>query len=375
MESKSLGSVLVIGGCGFVGYHIVRQLIDQDLCTDIAVLSRNPNRNRLNGVSYHAGDIANPERIQAILDELNPRVVFNSAAPGAIQEMGRTGLHKTTTIDGTKNTLACSAEHPSVQAYIYTSSTSILEGIEHLNANETHPLLSANSRASDYAKAKALADILVLEANQRPNSDNTKTLKTVCIRPTGIYGERGAQTLEHMYETVRKGRTGVQMGDNKNLIDWVSAENVARAHTLAAKALVVSVNDTNAPRIDGEAFIITDGAPLPFWDFVRKVFRAAGDTSSFDKVRVIPAGLALWLVTIFEWIYWLATLGMREPRTFTRQKIQHSCLTHTYCIDKARERLGYVPVGDQDEEIKKAARWALEEQAREKEAAGKTKES
>ena len=52
-SSESFGPVLVIGGCGFVGFHIVQHLLEDPNSRPISVLSRNPNLNRCEGVSYH----------------------------------------------------------------------------------------------------------------------------------------------------------------------------------------------------------------------------------------------------------------------------------------------------------------------------------
>jgi sterol-4alpha-carboxylate 3-dehydrogenase (decarboxylating) len=60
----TLGSVLVVGGCGFVGFHIVRYFSLEPSCTGVAVMSRNPNSNHLAGVSYHAGDISDPSNVR-----------------------------------------------------------------------------------------------------------------------------------------------------------------------------------------------------------------------------------------------------------------------------------------------------------------------
>lgn len=54
-----LGSVLVVGGCGFVGFHIVRHFLLESSCTSVAVISRNPQSNRLPKVDYYAHDLSN----------------------------------------------------------------------------------------------------------------------------------------------------------------------------------------------------------------------------------------------------------------------------------------------------------------------------
>jgi sterol-4alpha-carboxylate 3-dehydrogenase (decarboxylating) len=59
IEAESLGTVLVIGGCGFLGTNIVKLLLSDPACSSVHVLSRNPTSNLQPGVTYHAGDITN----------------------------------------------------------------------------------------------------------------------------------------------------------------------------------------------------------------------------------------------------------------------------------------------------------------------------
>ncbi|MCJ1391881.1 erg26, C-3 sterol dehydrogenase [Xylographa bjoerkii] len=214
VEPDSFGSVLVVGGCGFVGFHIVRHLLQDSSCTAIAVLSRNPNRNLLPGVSYHTGDIEDVESIQ----------------------------------------------HPSVLASVYTSTSSVVAGSEHVFVDESHPVRDSTIKANDYSKTKGLVDALVLRANKPESIDGTY-LRTLCIRPAGIYGGRGIQTMRNILISKQKGKSRVQLGDNSNLMDWVSVDNVASARPLAAKALLAGINNPSSPKVDGEAFVITDGAP------------------------------------------------------------------------------------------------------------------
>lgn len=69
--------------------------------------------------------------------------------------------------------------------------------------------------------------------------------------------------------------------------------------------------DSQAPRVNGEAFFITDGRPLPFWTFARKVRSAPGDNTRAEKTKVIPRWLILSLAITIEWLFWIFTAGQR----------------------------------------------------------------
>lgn len=361
LQVPKLGSVLVVGGCGFLGFHIVRQLLEDPECSNVAVLSRNPNRNCLPTVSYHAGDLANPQTVQTLLNQLKPRVIIHTASPLANDGTRDASYYKQTNIVGTQNLLACAKNTPSVVAFLYTSSCSVLVGTNHYFSDEIKPLLDAASKDNPYVVSKAIADALVLAANREPNDKHKLGFHTTCIRVAGLYGERDPQIIPGFLNVLRDGQAIFQLGDNSNLCDWLHVENAALAHICAAKALLAESVGLHPDKVGGEAFLITDDAPLPFWDFARKVWAAAGSEPPRSKTWVIPIRVAILFVIILEWIYWIATFGTRGPRDFSRHAVVWSCSTKTFSIGKAKKRLGYVPRYELDDGVKKGVQWALEE--------------
>ncbi|MCJ1244533.1 erg26, C-3 sterol dehydrogenase [Trapelia coarctata] len=301
--SVSLGSVLVVGGCGFLRFHIVRFLLEDPDCASVAVLSCNPTRNRLDGVSYHSGDITSKETLRALVAEIKPQAIIHAASPTAFGPSVSPKNHHRVNVSGTRNLLECAAEAPSVVAFVYTSTSSVCIDIEQHFATETCPVLTASSKTDSYAKTKAIAEALVLEAND-PLGKHGSSLRTLSLRPCGIYGERDMQLISSALGTLQKpGGAPVQIGDNSNLVDWCYVGNATSAHILAAKALLAGTEDPTAPKVDGEVFFITDDAPVLFWDFIHKIWTAAGDTTPQERIWVLQASTALWLAMMVDWIY------------------------------------------------------------------------
>ena len=270
--------VLVVGGCGFVGYHVVMQ---DSTWSSIHVMSRDPSRNQVEGAHYHSESLTSFERLQSLLAEIQPSLIIHTASPTATGD-ARGDIFHEINVKGTQNLLKAAIASKHVKMLIYTSSVEVMEGSSHIFITEDAHLCALTSRAEYYAKSKAVADQAVLDANGRGG------LRTLCLRITVAYGERDNQCIPGTFEALQKGRNRYQIGDNQSLFDWVSVANVAQAHLLAAQALLRQPED-DGQKVDGEAFFITDGNPIPFWTFERLVWYAAGDRTTLEEVTVVPA--------------------------------------------------------------------------------------
>jgi sterol-4alpha-carboxylate 3-dehydrogenase (decarboxylating) len=175
-------------------------------------------------------------------------------------------------------------------------------------------------------------------------------------------GEGDTMVLYHLINIYRQGRSNVQVGDNDNLFDFTYVENVAHAHLLAARALLLTAASKTIPldheRVDGEAFIITNDSPVYFWDFARAVWAAAGSPHGTERVRVLPRGVGMALGAMSELFFWV----IGKPPTFNRQRIIYSCMTRYYDISKAKKRLGYKPLVSLDEGVRRSVKWTLEQE-------------
>lgn len=358
MATRPLGSVLVIGGCGFLGYEVVRQLTKEPDCI-VSVLSRNPREPRVDGVFYYACDVADIGSLRVLLQKIQPQIVINSASPASFQDkVDKAFLHKVNVV-GTRNLLQIASETRSVRAFVYTSSSSIHVRSTRAFLREDAPKVDRLTTTDEYAITKAIADTMVLEAN-------CPELRTLCLRPAGIYGERDTQAIPGSLEILQKKRTHLQLGDNKNLFDTIYVGNAASAHILAARALLGTGEATE--KLGGEAFFITDDAPIPFWDFQRKIWAAASDDiTPLAQVRVIPPWVVMMMAALVEYLFWFFTLAqIRPPKNFRREILKYAFTDFTHCIDKAKERLGYKPLVSMDEGVRRAVEWTLRHQTKEK---------
>ncbi|KAL8738475.1 MAG: hypothetical protein Q9181_000731 [Wetmoreana brouardii] len=329
---KSLGSVLVIGGCGFLGHHIVRQLLESYSAT-VSVLDLRTTSNRFPNVSYLNGDITSLDSIRPIFQSIRPNVIIHTASPAFTSDNKtlHTGkarsLFDRVNIQGTQNLLEISSETGTVKAFIYTSSSSVIhDTISPLtNANETYPVLRSPLQPEYYAETKGRAESLVLAHNRHVSSPQ---MLTAAIRPAGLFGEGDMQLIPGMLRALKKRQTRVQLGENDNLFDFTYVGNAAHAHILAAVALLITAQKfghgssgnnmipLDHERADGQAFLVTNTQPIYFWDFARAVWAAAGDPVSLSapaSIWTINETMGLMIAGLLEWAFWIATAGRKQP--------------------------------------------------------------
>ncbi|KAL7629356.1 erg26, C-3 sterol dehydrogenase [Parahypoxylon ruwenzoriense] len=357
-----LGKVLVIGGCGFLGHHVVDLLLRDWKCT-VSVVDLKCQRNRRpdsDGVTYVEADITDADGLVKVFGKLKPDVVIHTASPPA-QGAGDVAndLFRRVNVDGTRAVIAACQQND-VKALVYTSSASVMSDNKSdlINANENYPVIRGKMQTEYYSETKAHAEKLVLEANRAAGTD----LLTTAIRPSGIFGEGDMQLVYHAINIYREGKDKVQVGLNENMFDFTYVQNVAHAHLLAARALLVTHAATTEPldyeKVDGEAFIITNDSPVYFWDLMRAIWRESGSQKGTSHVWVMSRDVGILLGFFSEVVFGI----LRKTPTFNRQRIVYSCMTRYYDITKAKRRLGYQPLVSLSEGVKRTVKWTLDQE-------------
>ncbi|CAG7559696.1 unnamed protein product [Fusarium equiseti] len=356
MSSKTcIEEALVVGGCGFLGYHLVQYLLeDNDPGILVAVLDRNVNKNTHEGAKYVQGDITNADLIRQIINEIKPGVIFHCASPIAALPAWRESEFYETNVKGTELLLNLAAESDHVRAFVFTSSIDVYANPPHTNADETFALWPESDRSNEYNRTKAIGDRIVRQTN-------SSKLKTVVLRPGHAYGERQVQgMIEAVNMAAGSGRL-IQIGEGKNQVEVISAKNFAIAHSLAAKALLHPRRA--AGKVDGEAFNISDGKPVPFWHHVRIIWQAVRERDVSEEIIMSPGWIMIVGSCLAEWLVWVFSLGKAKPPVELRRMSVEYCLyDHTHSIQKARERLMFDPTSDHDTAVTEAVRLMLENQ-------------
>lgn len=362
---SSIGPVLVTGGNGFIAYHIIAKILEEEPDCIIHSIDVNVDRNRHPGanVHYHYGDLASFEDVQRIMQIARPVTIFHTASPefSDAPESAYRGI----IVDGAHHLIDAAIKANTVRAIVNTSTSGVIND-NHTNlidATEEMPILRPPQQQRLYCIAKADAEDAIQAANRNGGQGDQQIL-TCAIRPSLAFGERDVGTLGKMFAVARQGKSRFQMGDGQNPYDFIYVGNLADAHLLAAHGLLNAwgkppPTDASTPRVDGECFHITNEDPWLFWDFQRAVSALAGNPIRPEDIVAIPKWVGLTLGFMNEWVAWLTSGGTRKAN-MTREGIRFSTLIRTLNGNKAKRVLGYHPRVSMQEGLEQSVRWFME---------------
>jgi nucleoside-diphosphate-sugar epimerase len=322
---------LVTGGGGFLGGAILRGLLRKG--HQVRSFSRGvyPVLEEL-GVEALQGDVAEAARVQEACR--NCEVVFHVAAKAGI--WGKYGGYYQSNVKGTENVIeACRRE--GISRLVYTSSPSVIfDGEDMEGVDERVPYPKRYKAA--YPQTKAAAERLVLKANDA-------TLSTVALRPHLVWGPGDTHLIPGI---VARGRTGRlrRIGKTSKLVDFTYVDDAAAAHLLAADRL------SPGSSISGRAFFISQGRPMPLWDFIGRVMEAA-DLPVIT--RTVPPWVAYAAACLSEGLYRLLPLEGEPP--ITRFLTEELATAHWFDISAARRELGYDPQVSMEEGFRRLREW------------------
>lgn len=322
---------LVIGGGGFIGSAIVRQMVEKG--HEVAVYGRNhyPHLEKFD-IRQFQGDILDSDLLIRSIQGFD--TVFHTAAKAGI--WGPKYEFEQTNVTGTRNVLgACFAG--SIKNLVYTSTPSVVFDRSDLSGvDETVPY--ARQYLCYYASSKAVAEQMVLAAD-------SEFLKTCAIRPHLVWGPGDPHLIPRLVERGR-GRKLKIVGNGVNLVDISYIDNVADAHVLAAENL----NSTATAA--GNAYFISQGEPVNLWNWINDLFGRLGIDPVKEKVGFRSAYIA---GTFLEGLHMWFSID-KEPR-MTRFLAEQLAKSHWFSIDKARHDLGYTPRVSTTEGLEHVVEW------------------
>ena len=329
LPSRAPEKVLITGGGGFLGRAIARRLTARG--DRVRSLSRSYyDALEQMGVDQVRGDISDAAAVEKACRDMD--LVFHAAAKPP--PWGKYAEYYRTNVTGTRNVInACLSQH--VSRLVYTSTPSvILYGSDLAGADESFPYPSRYN--ADYPETKALAEKSVVAAAG-------DKLKTIILRPHEIWGPEDPHFVPRLLKRAKKLK---RIGNGRNLVDTLYIDNAADAHILAADKL------RENPRLSGRIYFISQGEPIPVWDMINAILKAAG----LHPVKgAVPFRTAWLMGAILEFIY--RTLALPGEPPMTRFLAEALATSHWFDISAAKKDLGYHPAVSTAEGLERLTQW------------------
>jgi UDP-glucose 4-epimerase len=248
-------NVLVTGGAGFIGSHLVDALVERgDSVRVLDDLFSGQRANVNSGSEFVTGSVADPDVMSSAVEGVE--VVFHQAAHRAVLRSVQDPLATdTANVRGTLTVLKAAVD-AGVRRIVYASSSSVYGGAETLPTPESSPM---NPR-SPYAVSKVAAEHYCRVFSELYG------LETVALRYFNVFGPR--QPPDSAYSAViplfidalrRDGRPEVH-GDGKQSRDFTYISDVVNANLAAAMA--------PAKRCSGRAYNVAAGNPDSLLDLL-----------------------------------------------------------------------------------------------------------
>lgn len=308
--------VLVTGGGGFLGRHIVGLLLRRGC--QVRSLGRSPQPALAAlGVEHIAGHLHDPAAARAAV--LGCDAVIHTAAKAGI--WGPAADYELANLEGTRVLLAAS-QAAGVSRFVHTSTPSVVFcGEPFAGADESLPY--GRGWLCHYARTKAEAEQLALAAD-RP------AFRVCALRPHLIWGAGDPHLVPAILRAAGRGLPVI--GDGQNRVDMTHVRNAAHAHLLALDAL-------GENRAGGSAYFLSDDAPVQLWPWVHRLLADLGKPPITRQISLRQAYAAGAVLEFFGKL-----TGRAEPPKITRFAAVELAKDHWFNVSAARRDLGYSPV-------------------------------
>lgn len=178
-------NILVVGGAGFIGSHLVDKLIEQGankvVVMDNLFIGNKANLNNaiLKGVVLYIDDAENYEAIEYIINNYNINIVFNLATKALNYSFINPSNAYLTNVNVIKNLLELQRRNV-FQTLCHFSSSEAYGSALYEPMDEEHPLVPTTT----YAAGKAAADLMLMSYVKMFDLD------AFILRPFNNYGPR-----------------------------------------------------------------------------------------------------------------------------------------------------------------------------------------
>lgn len=318
-------SVLVTGGSGFVGSHVVEVLLSKE--HDVVCPVRNPLSSR--HLEKMPVRIASLDRLEALLDEVRPEYVFHIA--GATRALDYEGYRRANVeLTGRLLDLLSRSEAMStLKRFVLVSSQAASGPSIHGSSFRTEE--DPPSPVSLYGRSKLEAEKLVLQRSGE--------IPVTIVRPPTVFGPRDVDVLG-VFKCARF-RVAPCIAGPDRFVSIIYVKDLADGILAAAFS----------PNAVGETYFLANPKPVIWRQFAVRVAKLMGYRATALPVPVSIMRMAAWCGDLKGRISDTPPL-LRSEKLLDITQVAWVCSS-----EKAYRQLGWRPKVPLDEAIRKTAAW------------------
>ncbi|MGB3345703.1 MAG: NAD(P)-dependent oxidoreductase [Candidatus Humimicrobiia bacterium] len=317
--------VLVTGGTGFAGSHLVNRLISDGFKVRvIARSSKKAEKLKEKGVEIILGDITDKDMVKKAVKGV--KKVYHLAANWRTAGVSDK-VYWDVNVGGTKNLLEASTKE-NIERFVHCSTMGVHGHVDEIPSNEN----TRYNPGDIYQVTKLEGEKLAL------NFYKEKGLPVSVIRPCAIYGP-GDMRLLKMFRAIAKKRF-IMLGSGEILYHMVYVTDLAEGFRLAA----------DKEEAIGEPFLIGGEEYVSLNKLTEMIAKEIGVSPPKIHFPVWPVEL---LGTIVEKI----CIPFKIEPPIYRRRVLFFTKDRAFDISKAKNILGYRPKVDLITGIKQTVKW------------------
>lgn len=323
-------NVLVAGGSGFIGSHLVERLTAKGYKVRVLVRENSDTKFiRSLGIDLCVGDLLKPDSLNTALYGIDTAFCLVNVKPLGKTPQQYLSELKLLHTEGTRNLLtACKANK--VKRLVYLSSVA---AIGYKKGVAVYNELSPEEPIDAYGRAKLEAEnVLRYEARD-------SGVEITILQPPGVFGERGLGSLGKIITFTEKGIIPV-LGSGKNLQSLTYAGNLISQVIFAAEH----------PESAGKTYITTDSRAYAVNELAAAVSQAMGARPL--KIH-IPVWVVLFMISILNFL----TKLFLSKEVINKESIIAITTERIFDGSKFFRELGYRQEYDLAEGVRRTVKW------------------
>ncbi|MED5608089.1 NAD-dependent epimerase/dehydratase family protein [Pseudomonas sp. JH-2] len=308
----ALNSAFVTGAGGFIGRHLVRRLLAEQVAV-VALMMPGELVPAEWGdrVRLVVGDV---RRLLALREQIGPvDAVFHLAA--VVSDWGSTQSHVEVTVKGTEHAIELALGW-GAHFVVTTSVCAFASALARGRLDEDSPV-GVPSSAYEFCK----------QEQERVTREGVRRgLKATIVRPANVFGVGSLPWVNSLVQVLREGAPCL-LGSGKWDAGLVHVDNLVE----------ILVASARSEYVHGEVFIAADGFGVTWKTYLEALARAAGT----PPPKSLPNWLARFMASALEWWGHLRRQAQRPHLTCQTFRLMGG--PNAFATDKARRLLGYRP--------------------------------